>query len=289
MARSIVEIYNEMSTEKDTMTTLSALQPNIDSGQQLLSDLTTQSKVAVWRLLFFVIAVSIWSLEKLFDEHVIWINNRATEITTGTLAWYQRMTLLFQYGDSLVFTGDNYAYSPVNETNRVVKLASVNEVGGIVIIKSAKLDGGGLPIPLDTPELSALDAYWQKVKFAGVRVQVVSRPADLLHVEFKVYYNPLVLNSGGELISSPGTYPVNDAINNYIKGLPFNGVYSITELTDKVQLAIGVVNPVHMSSEAKYGTNPYLAVVDYYQPNAGYLQIDPSYPLSGTITYIAAS
>ena len=69
MARQISEIYNELVLEKQNFTQLNALQPNIDSSQTLLNDLNTSSKVAVWRLIFFVVAVGIWSLENIFDIH----------------------------------------------------------------------------------------------------------------------------------------------------------------------------------------------------------------------------
>lgn len=288
MARTVTEIYNEMVAEKQTMTNLSALQPNIDSAQDFLTDLTTASQVGAWRVLFWTIAFGIWTVENLFDEHIEWINNRAQEIITGTLPWYARMALAFQYTDSLVFLEDKYQYAAIDPLNQVVKLAVANEVGGIVILKVAKLDGSNQPEELSVPELSALEAYIAKIKFAGVRVQTVSRPADLLKLYFKIYYNPLLLSSTGELLSSPGTFPVEDAINDYIKSLPFNGMYSTTELTDKIQLALGVVNPVHQSSEKKFGAFAYSALVDYYNPNAGYLKIDPATPLSVTTTYVPA-
>jgi hypothetical protein len=286
MARTIQQIYDSMILEKQVHTELNALQPNIDSAQTLLNDLNSPSKVAIWRTLFFTIAVSIWVLEKLFDEHVKWIENRAKELIVGTTAWYHTMALKFQYGDALVFANDKYEYATVNEVAKIVKLVSVNEVGGQVLIKVAKLDSSLLPIPLTTPELDAFKAYMQKVKVAGVKLVMVSRVADLLKINYVVYYDPLVLTSTGELISTPGVKPVEDTINNYIKSLPFDGVFTVTELTDKIQQTIGVKNPVFQSAFAKLGVNPYVSVGDYYKPNAGYLQVDSSFPLSGSITYI---
>ncbi len=285
MARTIATIYNAMVLEKETMTQLNALQPNIDSSQTLLADLTTASRVAIWRLMFFIVSVSIWTLEKLFDEHVAWIENRALELIVGTVKWYNTISLEFQYGDSLVLVGDTYQYSPVVEANRIISLASVNEVGGQVLIKVAKLSGS-TPIPLTTPELDAFKYYINKRKFAGVIINAISRAADQLKIQYKIYYNPLVITSTGESISSPGNFPVEDAINNYIKNLPFDGIFKITDLTDKIQLAAGVVDPVFQTAEVKYGANPYTLMVDKYNPNAGYLEIDPSNPLSSTLTYI---
>lgn len=287
MARTIQEIYDVMITEKQTMSELNALQPNIDSSQTLLSDLTSSSRVAIWRLLFFVVAVAIWTNEKLFDDLKAWIELRLSEQRIGNLKWYQKKALEFQYGDALVMIDDTYRYATTNTTNQIVKLASVNEVGGQVLVKVANLSSG-VPVPLSVTELQAFQDYLNKIKVAGVLVNALSRSADILKIYYKVYYDPLVLSPSGELISNPGVFPVEDAINNYCKGLDFDGVFITTNLTDKIQQVIGVVNPVYQNAEVKYGSIPYTPLGDNYNPNAGYLQIDSAFPLSTTITYIQA-
>lgn len=286
MARTVQQIYDEMIAEKESMAVLNTLQPNTDSAQTLLSDLTSSSKVAVWRLIFFVMAVGIWTVEKLFDEHVIWIENRATELIVGTAVWCRVKALEYQHGDSLSYIEPVYKYATINEANQIIKLASVNEVGGQVLIKVAKLVSDE-PAPLSTEELDAFRAYMQKVKFAGVNVVCLSRDPDLLKVYYHVYYDPLVLSADGSLISDSSKFPVRDAINAYCKGLPFNGIFSVTELTDKIQQAVGVVNPVFDTASAKYALQPYSILGDFYNPNAGYLKVDPAFPLSDTITYTA--
>tara|TARA_R110000751_G_scaffold214362_2_gene317863 strand:+ start:530 stop:835 length:306 start_codon:yes stop_codon:yes gene_type:complete len=84
MAGTISEIYDSIITEKQTMTSLNDLQPNIDSSQDLLTDLTSSSKVAVWRLWAFITAVAINVFEIIHDQHVAAIELRATQIPTGT-------------------------------------------------------------------------------------------------------------------------------------------------------------------------------------------------------------
>lgn len=286
MARSVLEIYDEMMSEKQTMVGLNSLQPNIDSGQQLMADLTNAAKVAVWRLFYFVVAFQIRAVEVLFDDHKAWIEQRATEIVTGTLWWYRQQVLEWQYGDVLVFLNGKYQYNSIDESARIVKFATASDVAGSVLLKVAKDDGTGYPEELTTPELTALQQYMKKVKFAGTKISVVSRPADLMKIHYKVYYDPLVLSASGERLDSPGVFPVEDAIKDYCKNLPFDGVYSITECTDRIQSVEGVLNPVHQTTEVKYGANPYTTFVDYHKPNAGYAIIDPAHPLSVTITYL---
>ena len=95
MARTIAEIYDSIIAEKQNMSSLNALQPSIDSSQDLLNDLTSSSKVAVWRLWAFITAVAINVFEVIHDQHVAWIENRATQIPTGTTIWYHEQSLLF--------------------------------------------------------------------------------------------------------------------------------------------------------------------------------------------------
>jgi hypothetical protein len=284
MARSIQEIYNEMIIEKQSFTNLLELQPSIDNAQTLLNDLNTPSRVARWRLIFYVLAFGIWVLEKTFDLHKKEIEDIAKEIPTGTLPWYKKQALIFQFGYDLVWDGNRYAYANENPTAEIVKLVSCNEVGSSIVMKVAKLSGTTAQ-ELNVIELLAFNAYVNKIKFAGVKVLVVSRPADLLKIDFKIYYNPLILSATGQSLSD-GSYPVHDAIDNYILKLPFDGVLSVTALTDRVQSALGVVNPIFQMAAAKYGATPYQNFEDYYAANAGHIKIDPLYPLTTSITYL---
>lgn len=286
MARTIAEIYDRMLFEKQTMSTLNALQPNVSTFQNLLNDLTSASQVAVWRTMYFVLAVAIWLHELKFDEHKEWVENRAEELRVGTTLWYYNKALEFQYGDALVLIDGEYKYASVNTATKIVKLCSVNEINGQLFMKIAKLNASNVPVQLTTLELDAFKAYMQKIKFAGTIINSVSRPADLLQIAYRVYIDPLIINSNGELISNPSIKPIENAIVNYCKNLPFNGIFSVTELTDQLQSVPGVLNPVFENASAQYGTNPFISIGDYYNPNAGYLVIDPAMPLTATINYI---
>lgn len=288
MARTIAEIYNAMIAEKTSMGTLYQLQPNIDSMQTLLTNLTSAAKVASWRLKFFVVATANWSIENLFDEHKAWIDNRAAELAYGSLPWYEAVIKAFQYGADLSWDGKRYVYDPIDASQQIITRASAIEVGGQVVIKVAKNSGTTIE-PLTSTELDAFLDYMKQVKPAGVRVLAFSREPDTIHQYWHIYYDPLLLSSTGELLSSPGTFPVEDAINSYIStGIPFNGTFSVNEQAARIQAATGVVNPVFEAAEAKYGTGLFSAINDYYVPNAGYMIVDPANPLSDTISYIPA-
>lgn len=287
MARTVTQIYDAIIAEKQNMATLNGLQPSVDSSQTLLSDLTSTSKVAVWRLLFWVMAVATWTIEQLFDVHQAAVNAKVKELITGTALWYHARCFEYQHGDSLTWNGTIFEYAVPNTALQIIKRAAVIEVGGQVRVKVAKLDASGLPAPLSAAELSGFSTYINQVKFAGVNMSVSSNAADYLKIAYDIVFDPLVLSPTGELISSPGTFPVEDAINALIQDLPFNGVLNLTSLTDAVQAAQGVVDPVLTSAQAKYGFLAYQNIDKNYQADAGHMVIDPAYPLSNQLNYIA--
>lgn len=282
MAREIREIYDEMISEKETMAELTALQPNISSYQTLLADLTTQSKVAVWRLIFFVVAVSIWTVEKLFDEHTTAVEKRISELVPGTLFWYKSVALKFQIGHVLEWDAQKmvYEYPFTDADTQIVKLCAVSESGGYLAMKLAKLDVDGNPEKLSSGELLAFKTdYMERMKYAGVFINYISVDPDKLRLKLKVFYNPSVLAPDGSLLVDSSKFPVNDTVNDYLKLLPFNGVFNVTDLIDKLQKVNGVINPLFISASAQYGGYPFTSVTDYYQPNAGYMIMDDIIPL----------
>jgi hypothetical protein len=282
-----------MIAEKELNANLIGLQPNVESGQNLLTDLTSSSKVAIWRLIFFVVAVGIWSHEKIFDLHKAEIETRANEMIPGTLRWYRNEALKFQYGDALIWNNDllKFQYPDGSTGAKIISQASAIEPIGSnnqVRIKVAKLVSGDL-VPLSSGEETAFNNYINQIKFAGTNVSVTNINADLLKLNIEIVYNPLILTPTGELISEPGLYPVRDAINNYIKFLPFDGVFNRNKFIDAMQSASGVVDPIINTIEAKTGALPYVPILNNYIAGAGYLKIDPTFPLSdpAVITYTA--
>jgi hypothetical protein len=282
MARSIAEIYDEIVAEKQNMATLTALQPSIDDSQTLLNDLTTTSKVAIWRLWFWCVAFAIYTHESLFDTFSAQIETRSNEIIAGTPLWYQTESLAFQYGDSLTWNGSQYVYSTINTANQIIKRCAVVDLGYQVRFKIAKLDGNGLPIPLTLAEKNAFISYLNQIKFVGTPTSVVSNNGDDLKLNLDIQYNAQILDLNGFELENPAVNPVLDAINSYIGNLPFNGVYNVMALVDVIQNANGVVDVRLNSSMAKYGALSYSNTSQNYTPDAGYLVYDS---LNSVINY----
>ena len=290
MSRTIQQIYDALVTEKQTNAELSALQPNIDNSQTLLRDLTSSSKVAVWRLEMFVFAVGIWMFEKILDLHYSAVENLRYTLVTGTDIWYAERAKEFQYGDTLTWNGTQYAYEVIDETKRIVAFSSAITESGIVGIKVAKDNGSGLPTKLSGTELTAFTAFMAKEIFAGVDYTLVSIDADTAKLYLTVLYDGLILSATGESIETPGTYPVEDAVNTYLANLDFNGVFRVDALINDMQAVSGVISVIPSAISCAPNGGNYVDVMakqlQDYTAAAGYMIVDGSFPLSTTLTYI---
>jgi hypothetical protein len=287
MARTVKYWYDVMIAEKNTMSNLSVYQPTVDSAQTLLTDLKSTSKVARWRLIFWCIAVCAWTLENVYDLFILTLEALAQRAKHGLLPWYPIHAKTFQYGDSLVFQGGEWVYPVIDETKQIVTRASAKDIPNKVVLKVAK-SVADVNTKLSAPELAAFTLFINQTKPAGIQVDIISNDADELRLYLTVNYDPLVLDSTGQLISTPGVYPAEDASNEYIKTLndDFKGIFELMTLIDYLQTATGVASAYVTNATSRYGVNPFVAFTERYEANAGHLIIDPSTPLSGTITYV---
>lgn len=279
MSRTLTEIYNEIIDEKQSLSNLNSLMPNSSAYfPDFLAELSSGSKVAIWRLWAWVTAFAIWTHEQLWDIFKAEIEDIAAKAIAGTPRWYYERTLEFQLGDTLVYQDFQYKYATIDESARIIAYCAIQErPDGVVVIKTAK-DSSGSPVQLTGPELTALTAYLQQIKFAGTRLSVNSFAPDDLKIYYEIFYDPIIPEV--DIVAA-----VEAAIESFVKNLPFNGKFNINKLTDTLQGIDGVVDPLFQNAEARYGALPYTAFDREYESNAGYLQIDGAFPLSATIIY----
>lgn len=220
---------------------------NAISADENLAGLNSQSKVAIYRLFVFVVAYSHWVLENLFEASKKEVNDIIESKMAHRMSWYRTKALAFQYGFDLIrfkliqdtdkYDNTGYTDEQVN-TSKVIKYSAVTKSGGQLRIKIAtEIDGVLAPV---TPEVKeAFNAYIDEIADAGVNYLVVNLLPDILLLDLKIYRNPLVLDATGMSILN-GNYPVQDAINEYIKDLPFNGELVLAHLVDKLQQVPGI-------------------------------------------------
>ena len=248
-----------------------------------LNELNSTSKVAIWRLWVYIIAVAIWGLEKLFDQHRSDIDKRLAELKPHTARWYRSKALAFQYGfdllpDSDKFNNQGHTEEAI-EASKIVKYSAVIESKneGRLIVKIAGEQNDTLQ-PITDAQKQSFEAYLQEIKDAGVRLSVVNYQPDVLHLQMKIVYDPLVLDSNGQSIIH-ATKPVEELIKSYLKRLPFNGELVLAHLIDALQQAEGVKIPhlvlaqsKNITSSGEYGAFETIEISKI--PTAGYFTID---------------
>lgn len=274
MARTIEQIQAQIIEEKE-------------ADAVLAPALTSTSRVSIWRLWTYITAVCIWTLETLFDAHKAEVNAIIASQKPHTLLWYVTKAKAFQYGVSLPADTDVYAVvPPVDESVLIVTSASAIEVGAlnVVRLKLAKGTVGALE-PLEEAELTACRAYMQRVKDAGVRLDVTSGEADSLRVELEIYYDPLVLSATGERLDGTEAEPVKNAVNAYLSSLPFDGVFVVNDLRVALEAVEGVLIGHVVAVKANYGATPYVDVPVKYVADAGYMAIDEGF-FDANIVYL---
>lgn len=285
MARTLAEIYAEIVDYKDSQAPIQALEPTADTETQLLTDLNSDSKVAIWRLWAYITAAAIYTHEVLWDLFKKEVEDTAAAAHTGTARWYRDQLLLFQYGDALTYdsaTG-KYGYATITPANRIVKQAAVIEGNnGVVVFKAAKDNSGDLA-GLTTMEKDSLESYIRKIRFAGTRFVLISGDGDYIRITASIYFDAVVTETTVKT-------NVETAIKAYVEGLPFNGEFLISKLEDAIQGVTGVNDVVISLVETKQETgDTYFTVSRAYVPQYGYFRFDatPGSTLDDTITYVA--
>lgn len=277
MARTINQIQSSMLQELNKAKELEGLQVLTDSEKTSLSDLNSTSKVAVWRLFMYVVAVSVWLIEKSFDLLKIEVEKILSLLKPHGANWYREKTLKFQYGYSLKEKDyyDNSALTTLEIKNsKVVKYAAVVEINSKLFIKVAG-EKNGERAQLTPEQEEALTLYLKLVRDAGVKIEVVNRKPDLLSLEIDAYYNPLELDSQGARIDGTDNEPLQNGIRQYLKEFEFNGELVLTKLTDHLQTVKGIRMPKITNAMFKYGNQKdWTPINETYQTDAGHMKIE---------------
>ncbi len=213
----------------------------------------TFSKVSIENIWFSIVASAIWALESIYDSFRADVDEKIAGAVLASIPWYHKISLEFQYGDSLVFDDETqqYVYPEIDAEKQVVKFAACRDIGGGVYVLAAGADASGNPVALSAAVQAAFESYLRQRKPAGVILQVGSYDPDLVRVAMTVQYDPQILNATGQLIADTSVRPVEDAINTYLHNIVYGGVLNKSKLIDAVQAAPGVVDVVLSSVAVK--------------------------------------
>lgn len=281
MARSVAEI-------KKTMTDAFMADATIREKYGLSVNDTFSSKfssVSIENILFFIVAACCHVLEVLFDYHKADVEEKISMAVVASVPWYYKMALAFQYGDSLVLNErtQQYEYASIDESKLVVKYAAVRDKGTSVQILVSG-DEGGNPVVLSNDVLTVFKQYMNRVKVAGVILNITSKESDNVTVTATITIDPLVLNENGELLSD-GSKPVEEAITSYLKHIIYGGTFNKTRLVDVIQAVEGVVDVELKECKYKPANSSEWTVLsgNNYTGNSGsYIPVD----LENSLTYV---
>lgn len=198
--------------------------------------LTSQSKRAIYRLIAFVVAVSIGLLEQLMDLFKSDIETTVNSAAPASASWLQNKVFQFQYSADVpqIVQLVNFApaYPTVNTLYQIITRASVTtDISNQVVIKVAK---GDTPTALSVNELTALQSYVNIIGGAGITYNVISIAADRLMLGAQVFYN----GQYSDVISAN----VIQAINDYLAALPFNGQVRVSDIEATIRSVAGVTD-----------------------------------------------
>lgn len=250
------------------------------------------SLVSFENILFDLVSYSIFLLSQLFDFHKKEVDLEIQDEKRGRLSWYRWMALQFQNGFDLITDSDKFNNGNATieqiENSKIIKYAAVNDgdaIGRIIIKIAGETDG--LLAPITEIQKESVEAYFEEVKFGGTDVTIINFLPDRLFLTLQIYRDPLVIDTNGTSILN-GSKPIEEAIQEFMKELPFNGQYSNAALIDKLQKVEGVKIPHLIVAQSSwidpiaggYGTPTNIDVKRV--PESGYFEI----PNFDNITYV---
>lgn len=236
MARTISEI-------KKVMTDAFMADATLRERYGLSADATwggSFSSVSLENILLYIVAACCWTVETLLDRHKSDVEELISRAVVASVPWYWKKCMAFQLGDSLELDTETqeYRYMKEDASKQVVKYAAVRDRGTAVEILVSG-ESGGRPSPLSSDVLTAFKQYMNMVKIAGVALNIRSLPADTVTLSATVWVDGLVIDGDGRSVSD-GSYPVEEAIETYLKGIVYGGTFNKTKLVDAIQSVDGV-------------------------------------------------
>jgi len=275
--RTIDQIFQELLLEKQTLSSLNSLvSGGITDENSLITALET-GKVPDWILWLYNYAVAtnltdIASLSAITEIETILSNEKIP-----TANWYIMKAKEFQYGDFVMVdpTTYNVGYETIDTAKQIISSCTIQDANKL-IMKVRRKDTD----ILSSDEKTAFESYLFNIKCAGTQILVQNFNADLLTLNMTIVYN--------------GTYSlvtiksaVENAINSYLSNIEFDSKFNTTKLVDNLQALSGVIDPRFDSATAIDELGNTVSFVHEYLSYAGYMKINPLFPLSSTITYIA--
>lgn len=247
MSRTIREIYNEAVVER--------------TKRMELNEYASDSKLSILNGITWIVAAMIYTFEAILDVFAIDISETLNERINGTPRYYANALLRYQHGDQLIVRDDGLAFGYATEdpTKRIITQVSYTEstndqnLDNKLILKVATGAKGNLS-EIGAEDLAMITAYINQIKFAGTRVEVISRKGDVLIPRLSVYYDGAVLES--EMYDA-----IETALNDYVMNIDFDAGIYVSKVWDSIR-KVEHVTDVHIDASAVPEQGIFMACYD---------------------------
>lgn len=253
MARTVPQIKDTIKDAKNDQPTLAAIKFKEEGG----------SSVGIANLWAYITAVCINALELLWDKMKSNIEGSIAKAGAGTAPWIRERILEFQTGDNVIYSNGNLVYQNVDVNKRIITRCSITQDGNRVV--RAKIAKGVNPTPLSGAEVSELEYYIDKIRFAGTQINVINLQADRLYIVADIRYDGQYADSISDDVIA--------ALNAYCSGLSsienFNGIVYVNKVVDAIQAVPGVVWVKMQEVSYRAYTGSWAARTKIYDLSAG--------------------
>ena len=270
--RTLKEITDELKAQWMTNPMLKELY-GIEDGEEFGDHF---GKASIEGLLIYIAAYCTYALERIFGTVQDEIEELINRQSPGRPEWYARKLLeyihnvpLDEYGE---FVTDGMEESEI-EKRRIIKHAvAIDADTGVLVLKIAG-DKDGRPCPVSPspalPSGEGVEAlilhYIERIKYAGVKTQLINQPGDVYNANLTIWYDALLEKDSVDK-------ECREAVRQYLCNLPFNGEYSHTALIDALQEVKGVdIVEVRKCEAVRHSDGQVNEIDGLYVPYAGYL------------------
>ena len=221
MSRTIKSIYEEAVRERNK--------------RLELQEFSSSSRVSVLNAITWVVAAIIHSFEILLDVFAVDISNTINNRINGTPVFYVNALYQYQKGDTLSISDDGlrFGYANIDETKRIITQVAYSEssddnnLDNKLILKIATGCKGELQA-ITPADLVQINAYLNKIAFAGTRLEVISQEGDVLIPRITIFHDGAIQES--ELLDS-----IEAKLNDYIISIPFDASVYVSEIISAIK------------------------------------------------------
>jgi len=239
---------------------------NLNKNKQPdLQALDSNSNTAVWRLWVKMTAFIIESVEKYVESVRQAIIKFVESNRQGYLIdFYIQESLAFQMGHTL---NPQNQYDTIDFGKRIITRSAASEPpAGWVVLKVAK---GLPPVQLNNEDLTQFRNYMHKRKPAGVKLTIISLPAEPIVLSLKIIYNTQVGEEAARTL-------FDEALQQYITTtIAFGGLFIVNDFVKDTRQRQAILDVVVLSIEI----DGNVVENGSYQAISGYYSYDPSSPL----------